>query len=260
MKKQIVKKSVSLCLAAALMLSMVPATAFAAKGEVPEVNQEGITIDGNFEDWEGVPKTVITWDNQNSGTRVDHIGALYREDNTLYVLFREDAEYKYYDNNKKVLNVKDMAIDVGIKTSDKTLKVLRVDKEGKPIAAWEEMPDRDNGIYNDFGVFVFENGGGLKQVGSLVAYRVDKEEDGHRKNGDQIEFALDLEKLAEYWKGDVKDIKTIKVKNNWLGDKMMVITGSSSYALVFLLIGVCIACAGYVLYEKKKKKGTGDVA
>ena len=260
MKEKSGGRIVSFCLMAVMLLSLIPFRALAADGQTPNVNHAGISIDGSFGDWDGIPKTVISWDNQNDGQRVEHIGALCRNGNTLYVMFQESADYQYYDTPKRVLQLQNMEIDVGFNVSPKVLKVLPIDSSGSIIGSpSDSMQDLPNGVHRQFGVYVYEKNGGLVKVGTQVAYRVQKEEDGHRKIGDAVEFAIDLELLAKYWKGNVEDIKTISVINHWLGNQMT-LSGSSSYALPFLLIAVPIAIAGYAAYAKNKKKNGRSAA
>lgn len=256
------KRIVCFCLTA-LMLTAVPCRAFAADGETPAVSSGTIVIDGNFDDWDDIPKTVITWDNQHTDedgkkVHVDHTGALYWDGDILYVMFQEDARYVHDDKDKNTLQLQNMEMDIGIYSQDKVLKVLPVDGNGNIVGeAGAPMKDMPDGVHTDFGVFVFGKSGSLVNIGTDVAYQVQKNEDGNRIDGDRVEFGIDLEKLAEYWKVDLEDIKTIKIQNHWLG-KEMSITGSPTYAYTLLLIAVPIAVIGYVMYAKNKKKSVRD--
>lgn len=237
-------KKIIVAVFAVMLISSQITSTVAAAGATPGMNGTGIVIDGYYDDWDSVPKTIIEWGNKK-GEDVNHEGALLRDDDTLYVYFGLNEKYTSEILRKSSNSLK-------INGQSYILSVL-------PITDWggRGEPDDDkelpNGIHTKYGVFIEDRmAGGLTNVGIDVAYTVYKDGSGKRQAGDCLEFSIDLEKLGKIINVEPDAMKEISIQNTFLGGWVESV-GSPTYAALFFLIALPIVMAGFYKYSRKKK-------
>lgn len=186
----------------------------------------GVQIDGMYDDWEGYPKTVLQYFEYTS-----HYGQMFTDGEYIY------AHFKAADNYTSHIAI--TRWELRINGQDFALRMLQVNNNGEVIST--DPPTRP-GEYMDRKVF-FDYGWNT-ECDSQVAYTI--YDDGR---GDDIEFRISLEKLAEYTGIPVDQMGTISIGHTNLGG--YVTTAGSSTGPV---AGVMVAAMLALTYFKKKKE------
>lgn len=238
------KKIIATVLAMILISSQMILTVAAAGGKAPRMSNGGIVIDGYYDDWRNVPKTIIEWGNMD-GPAVNHEGAL---------LFGDDELYVYFGLNKKYITDILRKSSNYLKVNGKTyvLKVLPVDSNGYPLSSDDDR-DLPGGIHTQYAVFIEDNmNGGFTKIGTDVAYTVYKDGSGKKTMGDCLEFSMNIKQLADVLRIKPDEIREVSIQNTFLGGWVSMV-GGSTYALLFFLMALPIVMVGFYRYSKNKK-------
>lgn len=235
-------------------------------GDEEDKEFNGIVIDGKYDDWKWYPHEIISY--ATAGTQehvVDSQGALYTEDGVLYV--------HVSTNMPAHLNSKGGDLLAGISIAfngDRDQKGTPdqggfypkiMDDNGNVLGEGTRL---ENGTYtfhifdtrtDPFGGRQDENGNWytptLEQVLSESFGTVKITVNGEK---DEIEFELDLEKVAEYIGCSSEDFQLIEAQFGKLGQQWFSLAGTPTGA--WMGIGLCLATVGgvYAVDARKKKK------
>lgn len=227
-----------------------------------------IVIDGSYGDWAYYPHSIIEYATAGTQSRVeDSEGALYSKDGMLYahvyttmpahtdvesggeflaavsVAFNNDREYKAYPQDGNFYP-----------------KFFTVDDAGN-ITVVNEGTHLDNGTYT-FYIADTRTDFSSRNYNDLA----DSEVFGEMKvtvgeGKDEMEFQIDLRKVADYIGADANDFKLIESQFGRLGQQWISTAGTSSGPLVGIGLGLgTVACVlGWrKFYEKRDEKTSDD--
>lgn len=238
------KKIVAAVMAMILISSQMILTVAAAGGKTPRMSGGGIVIDGHYDDWNNVPKTIIEWGNMD-GKAVNHEGAL---------LFGGDMLYVYFGLNEKYITdiLRKGSNYLKVNGQQRGLRVLPVTPGGDRLES-DDDKDLPGGIHTQYAVYIEDwSNGGWTKIGTDVAYTVYKDGSGKRKMGDCLEFSIEVDKLAKVLNMKPDQIREISIQNTFLGGWVSMV-GGSTYALLFFMMALPIVIAGFYRYSKNKK-------
>ena len=198
---------------------------------------DGIVIDGQYSDWDNYPSTQIQYATAGTQEHVtDARAALYAEGGVLYghvsttmpvhldskggalldaisITFNGDREYKGYPTEGNFYPV--------IRRQDGSNEILN------------DRTRLENGTYT-FEILDGRTAGNNPQVYGTVVITVN----GYQ---DEMEFTLDLEKVAEYTGMDVRDMKLIEAQFGKLGQEWVSTGGTSSGPWLVLAAAPAVA-------------------
>lgn len=197
-----------------------------------------LTIDGHYGDWEGYPKTTITYSSNNA--ECNHYGQLAISGDKLFGHFKANDLY-----------TGNMQIQIWYININGRQFPIQIQNESGGRIDWSKGMPTATGTYTGLKMFFGYSGG--DELGSNVALTIYDSVHGQGAKGDEIEFSLSLSKLAEYTGIDPDQMGTITIYNPNLGGQGVTIAGSSTAP--WLGIAIClVAVGGVTLYRRKKKK------
>ena len=227
-------------------------------GSSNEDTFDGVVIDGSFGDWETYPHTEIEY--ATAGTQentADSEGALYSKDGMLYahvvttmdahtqnesggeflaavsIAFNNDRDYKEYPSDGNFYP-----------------KFFAVDENGT-ITVVNEGTHLENGTYT-FYIGDTRTALSSDNFADLDASEVFGTMMVTIKDGcDEMEFEVDLEKVAAYIGVDADSFKQIDGQWGRLGQQWITTAGTSTWP--FVGIGICIAAVAGVLGWRRYK-------
>lgn len=212
---------------------------------------DGITYDGDYDDWDYYPHTVIQYATAGTGELVqDAEGALYSEGKTLYghvittmpahleeaggefssaVTIQLNEEHNFYPRLVAV----DAAGNInwnpqlqGLSKGD--YEFYFVDSQGWATATnLTELQQQGNDLYGKIHM----------SIGS---------------SSDEMEFEMDIEALARKFNMDPNDIKTLSAQFGRIGQQWIQTAGTSTGA--YIGIGICLAVVFVTLKYRKRKE------
>ena len=171
----------------------------------------GLVIDGYYGEWSQYPSADITY-NSNNGYSV-HKGQLAVENGRLYVHFSMNDLY----TSQMQFHLWNITVD----GKSCVLNVLPVNSDGS-INWGGQTNGFGAGIYRNFGVFA----GYYNDVDGDVAFTVYDAAHTETGKGDEIEFSISLDKLADYLGIKLDQGATITVSNPNIGAEGVTITGT----------------------------------
>lgn len=203
---------------------------------------EDIIYDGLYSDWDYYPHQLIQYSTPG-GKGGDAEGALYLKDKTLYGHVKTSIVYK--ENEFAPFYIRINGDD------DKVIgfKIISVDEKGK-IDKNPNIKKLAPGTY-EFYLWELQSGSPATNRNDLTTASYGKIYITIKEGGDEMEYKLDLEKLAEYFDMDSSDFKLIQANYIVIGKEWVSIAGTSSGASAGILL--CILFTGSVLIYKKKK-------
>lgn len=171
----------------------------------------GLVIDGYYGEWSQYPSADITY-NSNNGYSV-HKGQLAVENGRLYIHFSMNDLY----TSQMQFHLWNITVD----GKSCVLNVLPVNSDGS-INWGGQTSGFGAGIYRNFGVFA----GYYNDVDGDVAFTVYDAAHTETGKGDEIEFSISLDKLADYLGIKLDQGATITVSNPNIGAEGVTITGT----------------------------------
>lgn len=224
---------------AAFCIPMTGAVSHAATADDGGIQVGGnIQIDGYYDDWEGRPKTEITYSSNNQ--QCNHYGQLALDGDTLYGHFKMNELY-----------TSSMQLQIWYLTINGKTFAMQIQPEKNGNIDWGTQVPRSEGIHTNLKVFI--GYGNNNECDSQVAYTVYDAEHKDDTPGDEVEFSLSLKRLAELTGIPADEMGTITIQNPNIGGQGVSIAGSSTGPVVGVMIALLLA-AGYVAKKRKGKR------
>lgn len=197
----------------------------------------GLVVDGYYGEWSQYPSADITYNGNNSYSV--HKGQLAVENGRLYVHFSMNDLY----TSQMQFHLWNITVD----GKSCVLNVLPVNSDGS-INWGGQTSGFGAGIYRNFGVFA----GYYNDVDGDVAFTVYDAAHTETGKGDEIEFSISLDKLADYLGIKLDQGATITVSNPNIGAESVTITGTPTGPWVGAAIALLMAIGGVIVYRRKK--------
>lgn len=197
----------------------------------------GLVIDGYYGEWSQYPSADITY-NSNNGYSV-HKGQLAVENGRLYVHFSMNDLY----TSQMQFHLWNITVD----GKSCVLNVLPVNSDGS-INWGGQTNGFGAGVYRNFGVFA----GYYNDVDGDVAFTVYDAAHTETGKGDEIEFSISLDKLADYLGIRLDQGATITVSNPNIGTEGVTITGTPTGPWAGAAIALLMAIGGVIVYRRKR--------
>lgn len=197
----------------------------------------GLVIDGYYGEWSQYPSADITY-NSNNGYSV-HKGQLAVENGRLYVHFSMNDLY----TSQMQFHLWNITVD----GKSCVLNVLPVNSDGS-INWGGQTSGFGAGVYRNFGVFA----GYYNDVDGDVAFTVHDPAHTETGKGDEIEFSISLDKLADYLGIKLDQGATITVSNPNIGAEGVTITGTPTGPWAGATIALLMAIGGVIIYRRKR--------
>lgn len=197
----------------------------------------GLVIDGYYGEWSQYPSADITY-NGNNGYSV-HKGQLAVENGRLYVHFSMNDLY----TSQMQFHLWNITVD----GKSCVLNVLPVNSD-ESINWGGQTSGFGAGIYRNFGVFA----GYYNDVDGDVAFTVYDPAHTESGKGDEIEFSISLDKLADYLGVKLDQGATITVSNPNIGAEGVTITGTPTGPWTGAAIALLMAIGGVIIYRRKR--------
>lgn len=197
----------------------------------------GLVIDGYYGEWSQYPSADITY-NSNNGYST-HKGQLVVENGRLYVHFSMNDLY----TSQMQFQLWNITVD----GKSCVLNILPVNSNGS-INWGGQTNGFGAGIYRNFGVFA----GYYNDVDGDVAFTVYDPVHTETGKGDEIEFSISLDKLADYLGIKLDQGATITVSNPNIGAEGVTITGTPTGPWAGAAIALLMAVGGVIVYRRKR--------
>ena len=197
----------------------------------------GLVVDGYYGEWSQYPSADITY-NGNNGYSV-HKGQLAVENGRLYVHFSMNDLY--------TAQMQFQLWNITVDGKSCVLNVLPVNSDGS-INWGGQTSGFGAGIYRNFGVFA----GYYNDVDGDVAFTVYDPAHTESGKGDEIEFSISLDKLADYLGVKLDQGATITVYNPNIGAEGVTITGTPTGPWTGAAIALLMAIGGVIIYRRKR--------
>ena len=197
----------------------------------------GLVVDGYYGEWSQYPSADITY-NSNNGYSV-HKGQLAVENGRLYVHFSMNDLY----TSQMQFHLWNITVD----GKSCVLNVLPVNSDGS-INWGGQTNGFGAGVYRNFGVFA----GYYNDVDGDVAFTVYDAAHTETGKGDEIEFSISLDKLADYLGIKLDQGATITVSNPNIGVEGVTITGTPTGPWAGAAIALLIAIGGVIVYRRNR--------
>lgn len=197
----------------------------------------GLVVDGYYGEWSQYPSANITYNGNNSYSV--HKGQLAVENGRLYVHFSMNDLY----TSQMQFNLWNITVD----GKSCVLNVLPVNSDGS-INWGGQTNGFGAGVYRNFGVFA----GYYNDVDGDVAFTVYDAAHTETGKGDEIEFSISLNKLADYLGIKLDQGATITVSNSNIGAEGVTITGTPTGPWAGAAIALIMAIGGVIVYRRKK--------
>ena len=197
----------------------------------------GLVVDGHYGEWSQYPSADITY-NGNNGYSV-HKGQLAVENGRLYVHFSMNDLY--------TAQMQFQLWNITVDGKSCVLNVLPVNSDGS-INWGGQTSGFGAGIYRNFGVFA----GYYNDVDGDVAFTVYDPAHTESGKGDEIEFSISLDKLADYLGVKLDQGATITVYNPNIGAEGVTITGTPTGPWTGAAIALLMAIGGVIIYRRKR--------
>ena len=207
------------------------------KEEISGPVTSGLVVDGYYGEWSQYPSADITY-NGNNGYSV-HKGQLAVENGRLYVHFSMNDLY--------TAQMQFQLWNITVDGKSCVLNILPVNSDGS-INWGGQTSGFGAGIYRNFGVFA----GYYNDVDGDVAFTVYDPAHTETGKGDEIEFSISLDKLADYLGVKLDQGATITVSNPNIGAEGVTITGTPTGPWAGAAIALLMAVGGVIVYRRKR--------
>lgn len=195
----------------------------------------GLVVDGYYGEWSQYPSADITYNGNNSYSV--HKGQLAVENGRLYVHFSMNDLY----TSQMQFQLWNITVD----GKSCVLNILPVNSNGS-INWGGQTSGLGAGIYRNFGVFA----GYYNDVDGDVAFTVYDPAHTETGKGDEIEFSISLDKLADYLGIKLDQGATITVSNPNIGAEGVTITGTPTGPWAGAAIALLMAVGGAIVYRR----------
>ncbi len=218
--------------------------------------KEALTLDGSFGDWSQVPHAEVGYNTAGSGINAADANAVLMVDgNYLWghaiTTVHSNQKGGEFRSVTFALNTQDMNNPV----SDFEWRLVAVDSNGN--INWN--PQLDNlspGVY-EFYISATSAWGSAANISNadknnplLGKVSMAIGEDGK----DEMEFYMELDKVAEYRNMNAGDIKTFQNHYNGLGNNWVSAAGTSSGPVMGVVISMAVAGA-VIIFKRKRMDG-----
>lgn len=208
----------------------------------------GIKYDGNYTDWDYYPHQLVQY-STSGGVGEDAEAALYLDGTTLYghvlsTLHKNEREFHPFT--------------IRVNEEEKTsinFRLVAVDKDGK-INMNPKLEGLDAGTY-EFYLWDRDSGSTASSINDKDApiygqmkLTVRQTADGVSIS-DEMEYKVNLEKLAEHFDMDASDMKMIQAQYINIGQEWVTIAGTSTGAAMG--ISLCVLSVGAVMFYRKRR-------
>lgn len=202
-----------------------------------------IVYDGSYLDWEYYPHQLVQY--SSPGTPVsDAEAALYQKDSLLY------GHVKTYLNLNSA-EFKDITLSFNDEQSI-NLTLVGADEDGNIIRN-PQLRNLSKGTY-EYYLWDRDSGSSAKNIKDEDAPLYGKIMVTIGASSDEMEYYVELDKVAEHLSMDVTDMKLIQAQYINIGKEWVTIGGASSGPIVGILISIAIAALSGVLLERKSQK------
>lgn len=210
--------------------------------EVKKVSGGGaLAIDGYYDDWEGLPETMISYGSHNTGGTVYeyHGGTILVSAGYVYVHIRMSDLYQQQipvDDLKLTINGIEKSFIIRKRTSERSV-------DWDP-AIYELSP----GIHSDLGIF-FRDGASIAFGEAAVTI-------SEASPNDSFEFRMkiaDLEPLYGLEPGTIENGAKLEFFSPNIGPEKITVVGSSTGTYIGILL--CFAVVLSALLGRKRKQG-----
>ena len=201
-----------------------------------------IVYDGLYEDWAYYPHQLVEYSTPGKPIS-DAEAALYQEDAVLY------GHVKTY-LNRNCGEFKDITIRFNEKDDCAVnLTLVSVDAEGN-INRNPDIRNLAEGTY-EYYLWDRNSGSSAKNIHDEDAPVYGRIYVTVNASDDEMEFRLDLNKVAAHLEMDVTDMKTIQAQYINIGNEWVSIAGTSTGAVGGII--VCLSLVAAVLFRQKKR-------
>lgn len=206
----------------------------------PGSSARPLAIDGYFDDWDGVPKTLISYGSHNSDGTINeyHNAAMVVRDGYVYVYVRMSDLYQSQipvDELHLTINGQDKAF------------IIRGRNEQNVIDWGKDVYHLSNGINNGLGIF-YRDGGNIALGEAAITV-------SEGNPNDTFEFRMSIEELEKLYgleAGTIGNGAKLEFYSPNIGPEKVTVVGTSTGA--YLGIGICLASVLAAAWYRRNRK------
>ncbi len=197
-------------------------------------------VDGYYDDWERVPKTLISYGSHNTGGTVNeyHRGAMVVSGDYLYV------QVTMSDLYQQQIPVDELLLTINGRTQAFILRK----RNGNNTINWSpEVYSLSPGIHQDIGIF-YRDGGQVALGEAAITI-------SNGSPNDSFEFRMkikDLEKLYGFSDGTISNGAMIQFYSPNIGPDKITVVGTSTGT--YIGITLCLSVVLAALWGQKRRK------
>ncbi len=214
--------------------------------EVSEVEEKKVSgggalaVDGYYDDWEGVPETMITYGSHNAaGTIYEyHGGSILVSDGYVYVHIRmNDLYYQQIpvDDLKLSINGEEKSFIIRKRNADNTVN-------------WDSsIYSLSDGIHNDLGIF-YRDGANMALGEAAITI-------SEASPNDSFEFRMkisDLESLYGLEAGTIENGAKLEFFSPNIGPEKITVVGSSTGTYIGILLCFAVVLSAFAGQKRKQ--------
>nr|MBQ8252764.1 hypothetical protein [Lachnospiraceae bacterium] len=201
---------------------------------------EAATVDGYYDDWSGIPETMISYGSHNAAGQVYeyHGGSMVVSDGYVYVKVRMSDLYQ------QQIPVDELVLTIN---GQPRSFILRKRNADNTINWSNEVYNLAPGIHTDLGIF-FRDGGNVALGEGAISI-------SEASPNDCFEFRMkisDLEALYGFEEGTVENGATLQFYSPNIGPEAVTVVGSSTGTYIGILL--CLAVVFSALAGQKRKQ------
>ncbi len=211
-------------------------------GEEEEESGDGsLAVDGYYDDWEGVPQTLISYGSHNAGGTINeyHGAAMIVTEEHVYVHVRMSDLYQMQ------IPVDDLKLTInGVEKSF----IIR-GRDSQNNVNWNtNMYGLSEGIHSDMGIF-YRDGGSVALGEAVLTI-------SQGNPNDSFEFRMniaELEKLYGLPAGTIENGAKLEFYSPNIGPEKVTVVGTPTGAYIGIALGFVIALAAMFKQSKRKQ-------
>lgn len=205
---------------------------------------DGIVYDGMYGDWDYYPHQLIQYSTPG-GKGGDAEGALYVDGDTLFGHVKETVNYDVNPFNPFYIRINE--------DEDKTIGFMPVTvNENGDISKTPELNNLEPGTY-EFYLWDLKSSIDVTNISDENAPIYGKMHVTVKEGGSEMEYTIDLEKLAQHFDMDANDMKMIQANYIVIGSEWISIAGTSTAPVMGIVVcGIPVLAA--LWYRKKKAR------
>lgn len=209
--------------------------------EEEEPGDGSLAVDGYYDDWEGVPQTLISYGSHNAGGTINeyHGAAMIVTEEHVYVHVRMSDLYQMQ------IPVDDLKLTInGVEKSF----VIR-GRDSQNNVNWNtNMYGLSEGIHSDMGIF-YRDGGSVALGEAVLTI-------SQGNPNDSFEFRMniaELEKLYGLPAGTIENGAKLEFYSPNIGPEKVTVVGTPTGAYIGIALGFVIALAAMFKQSKRKQ-------